>query len=397
MKKILLAYSGGLDTSAIIPWLKENYTCEVIAYCCNLGNLPPKDTLEAKSRDLGASRFIFEDLREEFCNDFVFPLIRSGAKYQKEYLLGTAIGRPLIAERLAHHALELSVQGIVHGATGKGNDQLRFENSLAYLVPDTEIIAPWKIWGFKGRIDLINYLQSKNFSYTGEIAPEFSLDSNIFHTSTEGGVLEDITADYTQVTELKNQIHQHESKDIELSFENGILTKVDGQCEASHVLLEKLNQIASQYGIGKIDLVEERINGLKSRGLYLTPGGTLIHHGLNCLKHINWDRKLLSVSSLLSQTYADLVYDGLWHCNARYSLEAFFEHASRNLCGDVGLRLNNNQIDIIYRKSNYSLYDQDLMSFEKDNENLHKYAEGFCKTINLKQKQAGLISRKNAK
>jgi argininosuccinate synthase len=391
--KTILAFSGGLDTSAIVPWLKENYGGEVIAYCSNIGNLPPKEVLEKRAYELGASEFICEDLQETFVSDFIYPLVRSGATYQGTYLLGTAIARPLIAERIAYWAAKRGATHIAHGATGKGNDQLRFEKTWAYLLPKTEVIAPWKIWGFKGRKDLVNYLNQRNFSYDGDVSPKYSVDVNLFHRSCEGGVLEEIEVPYDKDEILKfiSTNTKTEKETITLTFEEGLPTKLNGERHSPSTFLKILNTIGGNHGIGIVDIVEDRMNGIKSRGIYETPGGTLLYAGLNALKQICWNRDLFSISSLLSQKYGELLYDGLWHSEARFSLENYFIRAGKSLTGEIILEIENGNIFIKGRKSQYSLYNQSLVSFEEDEFNLNHAATGYCQIEKYKQFQAGKV------
>lgn len=396
-QKIVLSFSGGLDTSAIVLWLKQNYNADVIAYCCDVGNLPSEETLRKRAEELGATDFIFEDLKETFAKDYVFPLIRSGALYQNEYLLGTAIARPLIAERVAYYAKKVGADAIAHGATGKGNDQIRFERAWAYLVPNIEVIAPWKIWDYKGRKDLVEYIEAQGFSYKGEVNPKYSIDANLLHNSSEGGILENIHAPYNP-EEIFQFITPPKAlttdfTDITLSFENGLPTELNGKKMAAHTMLEELNVIGGRHGIGLVDLVEERVTGVKSRGIYETPGGTLLYKGLQNLKQICWGRDVHNMSSLLSTMYSNIVYDGLWHSDARLNLEAYFAQASKKLKGSVGLRLQNGQVFINSRQSPYSLYSEKIVSFEEDSFGLNKAAKDYCRVLSFPQWQAGQIQR----
>ncbi len=396
-KKILLAFSGGLDTTAIVPWLKDTYNAEILCYCCDLGNAPDRAALDAHAKKLGASELIFEDVQNAFVTEFVNPLLRSGALYQDDYLLGTAIARPLIAERVAHWAKQKGADAIAHGATGKGNDQIRFERSWAYLVPEVELIAPWKIWPYTGRKDLLNYLSGKGIAFHAE-EKRYSVDTNLFHRSCEGGVLENITEpfDYQDIyawTKTPDQIG-NETTTLTLSFAQGVLQKLNGEAGKPELMLKTLNEIGGRHGVGVVDLVESRTNGVKSRGVYETPGGTLIFNALKALKHMCWDKSLLALSRTLAQTYAEKVYEGLWHSQARYGLEAFFEKISVTLTGDVTLKLVKGQILIASRRSPFSLYDEDLVSFERDPHQLHTAADGYCRTIKLGNWQEGRQQQK---
>lgn len=403
-QKILLAFSGGLDTSAIIPWLIETQDAEIIAYCSDLGNSPDGEYLNQWARKLGAVDFIFEDLRDRFATEFAFPAVRAGATYQDDYLLGTALGRPLIAERMAYFAKKFGATGISHGATGKGNDQLRFENSWAYLVPDVKVIAPWKIWNFKGRQDLLKYLSAKGFDLNSA-EKRYSVDVNLFHRSCEGGILENPAQEYRPediyewVAAPAKQLK--EPKIISIKFENGFPVAVaDGagakeQALSPAALLSLLNQAAGAAGIGVADLVEERANGVKSRGVYETPGGTLLHLACRSLKHLSWGRSLMTIARTMGNYYGELVYDGFWHSEARVATEAFFQASSKTLSGTVALRLEAGQARVVSRNSPFGLYDENMVTFESDEHGLHKYAEGYCKTVGFKQWRAGLRDQKN--
>lgn len=380
--KILLAYSGGLDTSAIIPWLKDTYNADVIAYCSDLGNAPDKETIGNKAYELGASEFIFEDVQDMFASNFIFPMMRSGAIYQDDYLLGTAIARPLIAERLVHWANKKGAYAIAHGATGKGNDQIRFERGIAYLNPKLKIIAPWKIWDFKGREDLSKYLNSKGFPYEDK-DKVYSEDVNLLHRSCEGGILENVEQAYPAEDVLKwvNPEIEKKSGVFTASFKHGLLIKINGKEVDPLQGMEQLNCLGKEYGVGITDLVEERFNGVKSRGIYETPGGTILYTLVKTLKHICWDKTTQKISRRLADDYADLVYDGKWHSTARKSLEAFFQESGKYLEGEVSFKIINGKIIIDSRTSPYSLYDKKLVSFEDDEFGLNEASNGFCKTI----------------
>jgi len=390
--KVLLAFSGGLDTSAIVPWLIEHHDAEVIAYCSDLGNAPHEAELHAWAKKLGAKDFIFEDLRDRLAKEFGFACVRAGAIYQDDYLLGTALGRPLIAERMASFAKKLGAGAIAHGATGKGNDQLRFEKAWAYLCPDVKVIAPWKTWEFKGRSDLLQYLASKGIAMQS-VEKRYSVDVNLFHRSCEGGILENPAKEYdpVQVYEWVKAPSQSakDSLTVALTFENGYPTHVNGKALGPAALLKTLNELAGAAGIGVVDLLEERANGIKSRGVYETPGGTLLHLGLKNLKHLCWDRSQLKTARYLGQEYAELVYDGLWHSDARHAIDAYFTRASETLSGNITLKLEGGQVRVIGRESPFALYDEALVSFEGDEMGLHKYALGYSKTVCFSPWRAG--------
>ncbi len=390
--RILLAFSGGLDTSAIIPWLIETQNAEVIAYCSDLGNSPDAKHLEKWAKELGAVDFIFEDLRDHFASKFAFPAVRAGATYQDDYLLGTALGRPLISERMVHFGKKLGANGMAHGATGKGNDQLRFEKSWAYLAPEMKVIAPWKMWDYKGRQDLVKYLATKGFNLkAGEKL--FSVDTNLFHRSCEGGILESPSKEYST-----EQIYEWVSPPTKLSpevfsvslgLEKGMPVSLNGNKMGPAALLTELNTVGGKAGVGVVDLVEERANGIKSRGVYETPGGTLLHLATKSLKHLCWDRNLMSIARTLGGQYGELIYDGLWHSDSRHAVEAFFETASETLTGTVNIKLQGGQARIISRDSPFALYDEGTVSFESDEHGILKYAEGYSRTVSFKQWLAG--------
>lgn len=396
-KKIVLAFSGGLDTSAIVLWLKQTYKADVIAYCCDVGNLPSEEVLKKRAEELGASDFIFEDLKDTFAKDYVFPLIRSGALYQNEYLLGTAIARPLIAERVAYYAKKSGADAIAHGATGKGNDQIRFERAWAYLAPEIELIAPWKIWDYKGRKDLMAYIKSQGFDYKGEVNPRYSVDANLLHNSSEGGILEDISKGYDpeeifQFITPPSKVTK-DFTDITLSFEKGMPTQINGKTFAPGAMLVELNKIGGAHGIGLVDLVEERVTGLKSRGIYETPGGTLLYKALQNLKQMVWNRDVHATSTMLANVYANMVYDGLWHSETRLNMDAYFTQAAKKLTGTVGFRLQNGQVYVNSRTSPYSLYSEKLVSFEEDTYGLNKAAKDWARVLTFSQWQAGQLPK----
>jgi len=391
-KKVLLAFSGGLDTSAIVPWLKETMNADVICYCSDLGNAPNAKELAAWSKKLGASDFIFEDLKDTFAKDFAFRAVRAGATYQDDYLLGTSLGRPLIAERMAFYAKKLGAYGIAHGATGKGNDQLRFEKSWAYLAPDLKVIAPWKIWEYKGRKDLLAYLKTKGFELS-TTEKKHSVDTNLFHRSCEGGILEkpekeyDPAEIYEWVAPPSNV--STEAFNVQLDFARGYPVKLNGKAAAPAALLAELNRVAGLAGVGVVDLVEERANGIKSRGVYETPGGTVLHAGCKALKHLSWDRSLMTLARTIGSRYGELVYDGEWHTDARKAADAFFDAACETITGRVSLRLQAGQVRVLARQSKYALYDESSVSFESDEHGILKHAEGYSKTVSFKHWVAG--------
>ena len=382
-KKCLLAYSGGLDTSAIIPWLIENYDVEVIAYCCNVGNLPPAEELKERALKLGAAEFIYEEAEAEFVKDYVFPMLKASATYYDDYLLGTAIARPIIAKKAAEYALEIGADFLAHGATGKGNDHIRFERAWAYLAPMIEVIAPWKVWPYRSREELVCFLQGKNFEW-GDSSKRYSVDVNTFHRSCEGGDLEDIGQSYS-----KEDVHdwlsftQKDPKELKILFKNGVIEAINDNKLGPKDALNFLNSEASKFGIGLCDIVEERTNGIKSRGIYETPGGTVAHIALKSLKQICWSREMYFLAQTMADRYGQIIYDGLWFSDSRIALEGFFETACQKMSGEVLLELNCGFVRVLSRKSPFSLYRPDVVSFESDSLDIHKASLGFSKIMNL--------------
>lgn len=399
-KKVALAWSGGLDTSAIVPWLIDEHDAEVVCICIDLGNADPKDELEKWAYELGAVEFYFDDVQDEFCQDYVYPAIRGGAIYEDDYLLGTSLARPLISKRIAEIALKTNCTAVSHGATGKGNDQLRFERSWAYLCPDLEIIAPWKQWDFKGRQDLGDYLHSKGFKIDVK-DKRYSEDVNLMHRSCEGGVLEDPSLDYDQsdVQEwviTPDQI-PNTTTDISIEFAAGIPVAVNGKKLGPAQLLMTLNEIAGKNGIGADDIVENRIYGTKSRGIYETPGGKLLHFAIKQLKAICWSRDLNRTARTLSHQYGELIYDGLWFTDALNAINAFYAESGKVLTGTVELAIINGQLKVKARKSPYSLYDVENISFDTDTQNLNMLATGYCHISGLNMTQQGRRDQKTSK
>jgi argininosuccinate synthase len=389
--KALLAYSGGLDTSAILVWLREELGYEVYCYCCDVGNQPDKEYIEKKALELGAKEFIFENVQNEFIQNYIYPLLRTGALYESEYLLGTAIARPLIAKRMSHFASKYGIDSLVHGATGKGNDQLRFEQAWAYLCPDLEVIAPWKTWNFKGRTDLIEYLNSKGYEYEGENKGKYSIDENIFHKSIEGGEIETIESDFS-IDDLVGLASTEKPERIELEFEQGILSSINGKQYSYVEMLTELNTLGDRFKIGTIDIVEERVNGIKSRGIYQTPGGSILYFALKKLKEVCWGHKTTKLAQNIGIEYADLIYEGSWFSLARLSIEGFFQEASRCLSGSISINLKPYHIQLVSRHSPVSLYSEEIVSFEHDEEEINKAALGYSKTRCLPFKAEGRVA-----
>jgi len=381
-KKVVLAYSGGLDTSIIIPWLKENYACEVIAMIGDVGQQEDLEAARRKALETGASAASIEDLREEFVIGYVWPTLRAGAVYEHRYLLGTSMARPVIAKRQVEIALQLGADSVAHGCTGKGNDQVRFELTYKALGPGLTIIAPWREWSIQSREDAIAYARAHGVPIEQTKANIYSRDRNLWHLSHEGGRLEnpanapdEVMWQWTRAPEKA----PNDAEDVEIGFEAGTPVSVDGQALGPVELIERLNTVAAEHGVGRIDLVENRLVGIKSRGAYETPGGTLLVTAHRELEALCLDRETLHFQQLLSHRYAEMVYYGLWFTPLRESLDAFFAASQRRVAGKVGLRLFKGNVTITRRCSAHSLYRAELASFNMARYN-PKDAEGF---INL--------------
>jgi argininosuccinate synthase len=387
-KKVALAYSGGLDTSIIIPWLKENYGCEVVAVCGDIGQGGDELTgLKKKAKATGASECHVADMREEFVSQYLWKLVRAGGEYEHKYLLGTSIARPLLAKRQVEVALETGCDALSHGCTGKGNDQVRFELTYKALAPQLPVIAPWREWDIVSREDAIKYAAEHNVPIAQSTKKIYSRDRNIWHISHEGGALEDpanAAPDEIWMLTTSPKDAPDKPEDVTIGFKQGTPVSVDGKEYSSAVaLLEKLNKIGSKHGVGRIDLVENRFVGMKSRGCYETPGGTLIMYAFRELEALTLDRSMAHFKQKLAIDYADLVYNGLWFTPLRESLDAFFDKACESTTGDITLRLYKGGIEPVSRKSPYSLYSHAIASFTMGAEYDQKDARGFINLIGL--------------
>ena len=402
-KKIALAYSGGLDTSIIIPWLKEHYHCDVVAVCGDIGQGDEELAgLEAKARKTGASEVYIEDLREEFVTQYLWRLVRAGGIYEDKYLLGTSIARPLLAKKQVEVALRTGCDALAHGCTGKGNDQVRFELTYKALAPHLSVIAPWREWSIVSREDALEYAAQKNVPVSQSTKKIYSRDRNIWHISHEGGALEDpANAAPDEIWMLTSSAKEAPDKpaEVTIGFEKGVPVSLDGQQLTSGVtLLEKLNKLGGQHGIGRIDLVENRFVGMKSRGCYETPGGTLIMAAHRELEALTLDKNTLHYKQRLALDYAEMVYNGLWFTPLREALDTFFEKLSETTTGEVTLRLYKGNLDPVSRKSPYSLYSLDIASFTMGASYDQKDARGFINLIGLPiQVRALLESKKSGK
>lgn len=387
-KKVALAYSGGLDTSVIIPWLKENYGCEVVAVCGDIGQGGDElSGLEAKALKTGASEVHVEDMREEFVRDYVWKIVRAGGEYEHKYLLGTSIARPLLAKRQVEVALATGCDGLAHGCTGKGNDQVRFELTYKALAPQLAVIAPWREWDIVSREDAIAYAAAHNVPISQTTTKIYSRDRNIWHISHEGGALEDpANSAPDEIWMLTRSPREAPATpvDVTIGFESGVPVAVNGKtCSSAVELLENLNTIGSEAGVGRVDLVENRFVGMKSRGCYETPGGTLIFYAHRELEALTLDRSTLHYKQKLALDYSELVYNGLWFTPLREALDAFFEVTSRPVTGEVTLRLLRGVIEPVSRKSPNSLYSLNIASFTMGAEYDQKDALGFINLIGL--------------
>lgn len=396
IKKAVVAYSGGLDTSVIVKWVKETYQCEVIAFCADIGIDEPPHEIEEKALKTGASKAIVEDLKEEFVRDYVFPMFRANAVYEGSYLLGTSIARPLIAKKQIEIARKEGADSVVHGATGKGNDQVRFELTYYALEPNIKVIAPWRMWSFNSREDLINYAKKHNIPVTATKEKPYSMDQNLLHISFEGGILEDTWAEppadmYNMTLPLEKA--QNEAEYLEIEFNKGNPQALNGKNCSPGKLLQELNAIGKRHAIGRVDLVENRYVGMKSRGVYETPGGTILYHAHRAIESITLDRELMHLKDSLISRYAELVYYGYWFSPEREAIQALVDKSQENATGTVRLKLYKGNCMVVGRKSPHSLYSMDLATFEADTVYDQRDAEGFIKLNALRLKQLSKCRR----
>jgi argininosuccinate synthase len=382
IKKIVVAYSGGLDTSVIITWLKQTYGADVIAFTADIGQGEELEPLRDKAIKTGASKIYIDDLREEFARDFVYPMLRANAVYEGRYLLGTSIARPLIAKRQIEIADKEGANAVCHGATGKGNDQVRFELTYLALKPEVKIVAPWREWAMKGREELIAYAEKHNIPVTATKAKPYSTDRNLLHISYEGGILEDPWKESTDdMYTLAVRVDRAPDKAeyVEVEYESGNPVGINGQKLSPAALLAEANRIAGAHGIGRIDLVENRYVGMKSRGVYETPGGTLLHAAHRAVESITMDREVMHLRDSLIPRYAELVYYGYWFAPERIMLQAAIDESQKNVTGTARLKLYKGNCDPVGRKSPVSLYNPELATFEADRVYNQKDAEGFIR------------------
>jgi argininosuccinate synthase len=394
VKKVVLAYSGGLDTSIIIPWIKENYGAEVIAFAADIGQGSELRGLEEKAIRTGASKCIIEDLREEFVCEFALPCLRAGAVYERKYLLGTSFARPLIARRQVEIAEQEGADAVSHGCTGKGNDQVRFELAYKSLNPKLKIIAPWREWDIRSREDEIDYAHDRKVPISATKEKIYSEDRNLWHLSHEGGILENPWAEPEEdmyVLTVSPEKAPDMPRYLEIEFEKGNPVAVDGKQLDPVELVETLNAVGGSYGVGRADLVENRLVGMKSRGIYETPGGTLLLAAHRELESLTLDRATLNYKDLLSAKYAELVYNGQWFTPLRFAMDAFIDSIQHRVTGTVRLKLYKGNIATAGRKSPFSLYREDFATFAADAVYNQKEAEGFINLFGLPNKVEALL------
>jgi argininosuccinate synthase len=396
VRRIVLAYSGGLDTSVILRWLVDRYQAEVVAFCADLGQAEELDGLDAKARATGAMKCVVDDLREEFVRDFVFPMFRAAAIYEGQYLLGTSIARPLIAKRQVEVARAEGADAVAHGATGKGNDQVRFELTFAALAPELTVIAPWREWDFKGRADLVAYAEAQRIPITVTAETPYSSDRNLLHVSYEGGILEDPWRppydDMFQLT-VAPEAAPDQAEEIEVELEAGVPVAVNGERLAAAALLARLNALAGRHGIGRVDLVENRYVGMKSRGVYETPGGTVLRQAFQAVESLTLDREVLHLRDTMAPRYAELVYNGYWFAPEREMLQAAIDEAARAVTGTARLRLYKGSVRTVGRKAPRSLYDPKLASFDEAGGYRQADAAGFIRLSGLRLRIRALVER----
>ena len=394
VKKVVLAYSGGLDTSVIVPWLKHNYGCEVLCFCADLGQEEELDGLEAKALASGASKLYVRDLREEFLTDFVFPTLRAGAVYEREYLLGTSFARPLIAKHLVEIAEIEKADAVAHGCTGKGNDQVRFEVSTMALNPKLKTIAPWREWAIRSREDALAYAEEFRVPVSHTEKDIYSRDRNIFHLSHEGGLLENPWNEpESPMYQLTNEPERapDEAEYIEIGFLRGDPVSINGQEMSAVQLFTTLNRLGGKHGIGRTDIVENRLVGMKSRGVYETPAGTIVHRAHQLLESICLDKHTMQYKDTIATKYAELVYNGMWYSKLREALDGFVNITQETVTGTVRLKLYKGNIIVAGRKSPYSLYREDFASFGEEDVYNQGDAHGFIQLFGLPIKVEAML------
>jgi argininosuccinate synthase len=386
IKKIVLAYSGGLDTSVIVPWLRENYDCEVVCFTADVGQAEETDGLEAKALASGASQLIIHDMREEFARDYIFPVLRAGAIYERKYLLGTSMARPLIAKHQVEVAHQVGADAVAHGATGKGNDQVRFELTYAALDPRLKVVAPWREWTIRSREDAIAYARAHNVPITQTEKSIYSRDRNLWHISHEGGLLEDPWLEPDEAMyqlSVSPEAAPEQPEIIEITFETGAPVALNGQPLSPASIVTRLNELGGKHGIGRTDMVEGRLVGMKSHGVYETPGGTILLTAHQELESIVLDRDTMHFKDLVALKYAELVYYGMWFTPLREALDAFVDSTQGPVTGKVRLKLYKGNIIPAGRQSPFSLYREDFATFGQESVYDQSDAEGFIHLFGL--------------
>ena len=400
VKKVVLAYSGGLDTSVIVKWLLETYNCEVICYAADVGQEEELDGLEEKAINTGASKCYIEDLKEEFVTDYIFPAIKANAIYEDRYLLGTSLARPVIAKRQIEIAQKEGADAVCHGATGKGNDQVRFELAFMALAPEIKIIAPWRIWDLHSRSLLFDYAEKHNIPLPITKDKPYSMDRNLLHISYEGGVLEDPFKEPDDDMFLLTSSPEKapdKPRYIDIDFKEGIPVALDGKQYKPVELMQALNKIAGENGVGRIDIVENRLVGIKSRGVYETPAGTVLLAAHRDLESITLDRDTQHLKDRLSVEYAILAYNGQWFAKRREALDAFMDETQKNVTGTVRVKLYKGNCIVVGRKSDVTLYEPDIATFDKSELYDQKDATGFINVFGLQGKIETLLKNKRGK
>ncbi|HEU5076671.1 MAG TPA: argininosuccinate synthase [Polyangiaceae bacterium] len=397
IKKVVLAYSGGLDTSVILRWLIETYGCEVVAWCADVGQAEELDGLEKKALATGAASYVQKDLRETFVKDFVYPAFRANALYEGEYLLGTSLARPCIIEGMMKTVQDTGADAIAHGATGKGNDQVRFELGAMFLDPDVRVIAPWREWTLKSRSDCIAYAQKHGIPVSASSEKPYSMDRNLLHLSFEGGILEDPWSEPKRdmfILTKDPEEAPNTPRYVELTFENGDPVALDGERLGPVQMLSKLNEVAGLHGVGRVDLVESRFVGMKSRGVYETPGGTVIAKAHRAMESITLDREQIRIKDSLVPEYSTLVYRGFWFSPERVMLQKMIDSTQDVVSGTVRLKLYKGSVQVVGRKSERTLYREDVVTFEADDVYNQADATGFIRLNALRLKLAALRDKR---
>ena len=396
IKKIVLAYSGGLDTSVILHWLKDTYKCPVVAYAADVGQGDEIDGIREKALKTGADEAIVDDLKEEFVRDFVWPAMRANAIYESTYLLGTSLARPPIARGQVETARKTGANALCHGATGKGNDQVRFELTYMALEPNLKVIAPWREWEFRGREDLMEYARSKNIPVPVTREKPYSSDRNLLHISFEGGILEDTWREPPEdmfVLSVSPEDAPDKATFIEIEFQEGNPVAVDGETMTPARLLAHLNELGGRNGIGRVDMVENRYVGMKSRGIYETPGGTILRQAHIAMESITMDREVMRTRDFLVPRYAEMIYYGYWFSPEREMIQVLIDETQKSVNGTVRLKLYKGNCMVVGRKSESSLYDPNFATFESDEVYNQKDAEGFIRLSGLRLKIARLLEQ----